>query len=350
MNFPKEIKIAIQKAKNEDFFTYKWLDYCKKYSIDFILVDAYSNDIIEQVQGCDLFLWHYSNYDYRDQVFAKQLLFSLETSGIVVFPDFKTSWHFDDKLGQKYLLEAIQAPVIPTFVFYDKKSALDWANSTSFPKVFKLRKGSGSNNVILLKSKYEAKKYIQRAFGSGFPFYNQKASFFDRIIRHKRKGKFLLGLFKSLYRMFDVPDNLKFVSNEIGYVYFQDFIENDGFDIRVVVIGEIAFALKRFVRKGDFRASGSGYIIYDQKEINIDCIKIAFQVNESLKMQTVAYDFIISNVDGKPYIGEISFGYAATAYSACTGYWDRSLNFHEGKFEFQEVLFKQLIYSNNLRD
>ncbi|MBN3582430.1 hypothetical protein JYB64_08520 [Algoriphagus aestuarii] len=343
MKISKGIKIAIQEAKNEDFFTFKWLYYCKKHDINHVVVNVYNNDIIEQVEGCDIFLWHYSNYDYRDQVFAKQLLYSLETRGITVFPDFKTSWHFDDKLGQKYLLEVINAPVITTYAFYDKKSALEWARNTNYPKVFKLRRGSGSNNVILVNNKEQSNKIINKAFGRGFPFYNKRASFVDRIRRHKRNGKFFLGLFKSIYRHFVIPDNVRLVPKEMGYVYFQDFIENNGFDIRVIVIGDKAFALKRFVREGDFRASGSGNIIYDESEINIDCIRIAFEVNESLNMQTVAYDFVISKIDGKAYIGEISFGYASTAYTACTGYWDQSLNFHKEKFEFQEILFNNIL-------
>ncbi len=74
----------------------------------------------------------------RDILFAKQLLFSLEQSGIIVFPDFNTGWHFDDKVGQKYLLETIDAPLVPSYVFYSKKEALEWDEQTNFPKVFKL--------------------------------------------------------------------------------------------------------------------------------------------------------------------------------------------------------------------
>jgi glutathione synthase/RimK-type ligase-like ATP-grasp enzyme len=50
---------------------------------------------------------------------------------------------------------------------------------------------------------------------------------------------------------------------EKNYVYFQDFIPQNDFDIRIIVIGKRAFAIKRMVRKGDFRASGSGNIKYD---------------------------------------------------------------------------------------
>ena len=69
----------------------------------------------------------------------------------MVFPNFNTAWHFDDKVGQKYLLEAIDAPLVPSYVFYSKEMALKWLEQTQFPKVFKLRGGAGSANVKLVQ-------------------------------------------------------------------------------------------------------------------------------------------------------------------------------------------------------
>lgn len=66
-------------------------------------------------------MWHFSHIDYRDMLFAKQLLYSIQLMGKKVFPDFNTVWHFDDKVGQKYMFEAIGVPFIPTYVFMIKK-------------------------------------------------------------------------------------------------------------------------------------------------------------------------------------------------------------------------------------
>ena len=65
-------------------------------------------------------MWHFSHRDYKDVQFAKSLLISLENSGKKVFPNISTCWHFDDKISQKYLLEAIGAPIVPTYVFSTK--------------------------------------------------------------------------------------------------------------------------------------------------------------------------------------------------------------------------------------
>ena len=119
------MKIAIHHRPGS--FSDRWIEYCKREGIEYKIVDCFQSDIIEQLKVCDALMWHHHHGDYKDVLFAKGLLFSLEQAGIKVFPDFNTGWHFDDKVGQKYLLEAINAPLVPSYVFYDKQSARDWA-------------------------------------------------------------------------------------------------------------------------------------------------------------------------------------------------------------------------------
>lgn len=150
----------------------RWIKYCRENKIPFKLVNCYSNDIIDQLENCNGLLWHFHQNNPKDILCAKQLLFSLQQAGKKAFPDFNTMWHFDDKLGQKYLLEAIGAPLVPTYIFYNKADALKWIEETNFPKVFKLRGGAGSANVQLVQTKYQAVKLIKKAFGKGFKNYD----------------------------------------------------------------------------------------------------------------------------------------------------------------------------------
>ena len=130
------MKIAIHHRKGS--FSERWIAYCQQHGIEYKLVNVCRPDIIEQVKGYDAFMWHHHHADYRDALFAKQLIYSLETAGIRCFPNAHTTWHFDDKVGQKYLLESVGAPLVPSYVFYTKKDALEWVRHTDFPKVFKL--------------------------------------------------------------------------------------------------------------------------------------------------------------------------------------------------------------------
>ncbi len=336
------MKIAIHHKKGS--FSNRWITYCKDNDVDFKIVNCYDNDIIEQLKDCDALMWHHHHGDYKDVLFAKGLLFSLQQAGIRVFPDFNTGWHFDDKVGQKYLLEAINAPMIPAYVFYDKTSALKWVDETSYPKVFKLRGGAGAANVSLVKNKREAVKKINKAFGKGYSQFNRVTYLKERFNKMLIGKDNLLGVMKSIARLVIPTEYAKMGGREKGYVYFQEFVPHNNFDLRVIVIGEKAFAVKRMVRENDFRASGSGNAKYSKDHIDIRCVEIAFDINKKIKAQSIGYDFVFDQ-NNNPQIVEFGYGFAISFYDPCPGYWDSSLEWHEGKFNPQEWMLQNMIKS-----
>jgi len=276
-------------------------------------------------------MWHHSQNDPKAIIAAKSILFALEQTGIKVFPDFRTNWHFDDKLGQKYLLEAMNVPLVHTWIFYDKVEALYWASQTCFPKVFKLRGGAGSENVTLVESRRRAVKLIYKAFGGGFSNYNSWGNLKERIRKWKLGVTDFTDVLKGMVRLVAKPAFTKIAGRESGYIYFQEFIPDNKHDIRVIVIGDKAFAIKRFVRKNDFRASGSGNIRYEKENFKEEWIKLAFQINEKVKAQSLALDYVFDH--DVPKVVEISYGFVPEGYDSCPGYWDKSLNWHKGKFD-----------------
>ncbi len=334
------MKLAIHNSSSG--FHPRWINYCKKNKIPYKIVDCYHTDIIKQLKGCDVLLWHHNHSRPDDILFAKQLLFSLEQSGFLVFPNFNTAWHFDDKVAQKYLLEAIDAPLVPSYAFYSKEVALNWANKTTFPKVFKLRGGAGAANVKLVSNKTESIKLIDKAFGKGFRQYEPLTNLKERWRKYRNGLTDLNDVFKGVLRFYKEPEFSKTIGYERGYIYFQDFIPNNEFDIRVIVIGNKAYALKRMVRKGDFKASGSGTMKFAKEEFDERCIKIALENNKKLKAQCLAYDFVFDE-NGAPLIVEVSFGFAVEAYDSCPGYWDEKLNWYEEKFNPQNWMIEDII-------
>ena len=320
------MKIAIHHTKGS--FSDRWIAYCEKQQIPYKIVDCYRTDIIQQLEGCTALMWHYHHASPRAFLFAKQLMYSVAAMGLKIFPDFNTAWHFDDKVGQKYLLEAIGAPLVPSYVFYTKKEALDWIANNHFPKVFKLRGGSSSANVSLAKTREQAAQLVHQAFGKGFKQFNGWLNFKERVRKFKKGQTTFFDVSKGFVRIFHTTDFAKVAGREKGYVYFQDFISNNDSDIRVIVVDEKAFAIKRMVRENDFRASGGGTILYEKELFDIETIRIALDVTRKLNAQCLAFDFVY--LDNKPLIVEISYGYANEAYDPVPGYWDKDLNWHEG--------------------
>lgn len=333
------MKLAIHHRQGS--FSDRWINYCEKNNIDYIIVNAFDSDIVDQLKDCDIFMWHHHHAQYKDVLTAKRIIFALEHAGVKVFPDFKTGWHFDDKVAQKYLLEAIDAPLIPSYVFYDKAEALEWAKKTDYPKVFKLKGGAGSANVKLIKSFKKAKTLINKAFDKGFTQYDRFGAFKERIRKVKEGKAGLIEIQKGLGRLFITTEFAKRQPPEKGYVYFQDFIPNLDSDIRIQVIQNRIFGLKRFVRENDFRASGSGnFIHFNPDNIDKKILNCTLSLIEKVKSQCLTIDFIYIN--DEPHIVELSYGFPIEFYDDCTGYWDEKLVWHEGKFNPQEWMVESL--------
>ena len=335
-----KIKIAIHESKGS--FSDRWIEYCAQNNIPFKIINCYDSDIVEQLKDCNALMWHHHHEIYKDALFAKQLLFSLEKTGMKVFPDFNTGWHFDDKVGQKYLLEAIGAPLVPSYVFYTKKEALKWIEETAFPKVFKLRGGAGAANVKLVHNKEQAKKLVKKAFGDGFSQFDRLGFLKERVRKVKEGKGSYIDILKGFARLLLPIEFAKMHGREKGYIYFQKFIPHNNFDIRVIVIDDKAFAIKRMTRENDFRASGSGKILYEKKHIDERCVEISFEINKVLQSQSIAYDFVFDEKNN-PLIVEISYGFAAKPYDFCPGYWTSDLEWHEEKFNPQVWMVQDII-------
>lgn len=333
------MKLAIHHT--DTGFSTKWIEYCEEQHIDYKIVNCYDSDIIEQLRDCDALLWHFNQSNPKDVLFAKQLIFSLESSGKKVFPDFYTAWHFDDKVGQKYLLESIEAPLVPSYVFYETEKALQWVREAEFPKVFKLRRGAGSAHVKLVPDKTAARRIIRKAFGRGFSQYDKFANLKDRWYKYRNGGGGLLNVMKGILRFGKVTNFAKVLGPERGYVYFQDYIAGNDYDIRVIVIDGKAFAIKRLVRENDFRASGSGHILYEKEHFDDETIRLSFEVAEKMKSQCLAIDYVYR--ENKPLIVEVSYGFLKEGYYDCEGYWDKDLNWYEGHFDAQGWMIKGLL-------
>lgn len=333
------MKIAIHHRNGS--FSDEWIKFCEQEKIPYKLVNAFDSDIINQVSDCKIFMWHHHHARFQDVLVAKQILFALEQAGKKVFPDFKTGWHFDDKVAQKYLLESIDAPLIPSFVFYAKQDAAAWIEKTSFPKVFKLRGGAGATNVKLIHNKTQANQLINRAFGRGFSQFNRLDHFKETLRKLKEGKESKISLLKGIARIFFPTEFVRMQPREKGYIYFQEFIPNNSFDIRLIVIGgKYAYGVRRLNRKDDFRASGSSNFRYD--EIPDKVVKEAFETSLKLNLKSCAFDFIFDKA-GTPLIIEMSYGFGTTGSGKAPGYWTSDLCWHEEAFNPHAWMVKDLI-------
>ncbi|MCP9613005.1 ATP-grasp domain-containing protein [Coprobacter tertius] len=341
------MKVAIHNGRGKRYsWDIAWVQYCKENKIPYIVVDCYSSNIIEELKKNDVthLMWAFSLALPKDLLMARNVLFSAEKMGIRVFPDFNTSWHFDDKVSQKYLLEAVDAPVVPSWAFYEEKEALEWLQSAQYPLVAKLRRGAGSYNVRLIRNYGQAKRYCRKMFHKGVlptPGYLADG-------KNKLKVAYRGGISGIINRIKKAPTffrQIRYGRNlfpkEKGYVYFQQFIPGNTHDLRIAVVNGRVWGFHRKVRDNDFRASGSGIIDYEM-EIPSHIVKKSLEVARKLGTQSVAFDYV-KDVSGNYYIVEISYGYVGQAIYDCKGYWDSDLNFHKGHFYPESLILEDLI-------
>jgi glutathione synthase/RimK-type ligase-like ATP-grasp enzyme len=262
--------------------------------------------------------------------------------GVRTFPNSASFVHFDDKVHQYFLLKAGGYPVVPSQISFSLADAFNQYKNCILPKVFKLKGGAGSQNVVLIRSKLHLYYLIIKSFSIGHSQFNSFRYFRDSV-----KGVFygrnkFVDLIKGVYRLIIPPKEAIQTPRERGYFYTQDFIPGNRFDVRVIVIANKAIAIRRMNRPNDFRASGSGNISYDATEIPLETLSTAMSVSLEQGYNCMAYDFIM-NEKGEPLIVEMSYGFSQEAYDECPGHWNDKLEFVPGKVCLQDWMLESLI-------
>jgi hypothetical protein len=312
-------RIAIQpdriRQKNGELqsFSDRWIELAGRASIEVRLVDVFGPHFFDQLDGCHGFMWRFG-FKPLPRHFAKRLLPAIEHGlGIPVFPSSRTCWHFEDKVAQHYLLQAAGIPAPRTWVFWQLQPALDFCREASYPLVLKLSYGIQSGNVRLLQNAGEAATWARRLFGAGV-FSLDDAS---ESVARRATGR--VGAAARVLRGLPARSFGPGAELQRGYFYAQEFLDGNPFDTRVTVIGDRAYGFRRMNRPGDFRASGSGLIDFDQSKVDLETVRLAFRTARRLATQSLAVDGMRRGHER--VLGEISYTYQSWALRDCPGHW-----------------------------
>ena len=233
--------LAIQKLENS--FTDRWCMYFKDLGIEFANIDIFDSGVLAQIaeQGINQILFDVILYEPKNRVAAQAIVPVIESLGVNIFPGSKELWHFDDKVAQKYLFESLKIPCCPTTVFYNKDEAKAWARQVEFPKIFKLKCGAGSANVLMVKTVAHAERLIDQMFGTGIsPVPSLLSDLSSKAARHSKKRDWGATLKRLPNTIRNIREMYRSVPRECGYIYFQEFLPNNEFDTRITVIGNRA--------------------------------------------------------------------------------------------------------------
>lgn len=335
------IKIAIHASRHTLEWIDIWKECARKSGIECKMVDCLSNYVITELKQCSALLYFPFHQDPAEMRMLKPIVMCAELIGLRIWPDLNTSWHFDDKISQKYLLEALNIPSPRSWTFYDKNQALEFSRSCPLPLVGKQSRGAGGLNIHMLDTRKKLRAYIRRMFGRGYPSLPAPWKDMNSKLRNAHKRGGISALLKKIARAPSyykrVVTNRKLGGLDIGYVYLQEYMPDNAFDFRVSIINGRAWAYRRMNRPHDFRASGSGDHKYDG--IPPELIKLSFRAAEKLRMQSAGLDWMV-NRNGEYMLIEVNMCFNDMYVTECPGYWNKHGAFTPGNYSPARYIFE----------
>lgn len=319
---PKDFHVGVVNINNsyEDLGLVREREYYPKYerflknnNISYDFYNPLLSNWIEEAKKFNLIVWNTSS-DPSTQEIAEGKIYLLEKMGVTCFPSFNEVWSYENKIRANYLYELYGLPSIPTFISHSKEEALDYLDKTSFPIISKISTGSSSYGVDKIDNLKEGKKLVEQAFS-----YKGKETYF------------------------------KYLSQK-NYVYFQEFIDDATYDLRVICIGDELLGYYRYPNKGDFRASGAGN--YEKKAIPTEALDLAYRVRKTFGATCLATDFVYSEkrnqfliIESSIFIGvdtceQLSIDGVPGKYIRKA---DGDYEFVAGRFWIQELALKYFI-------
>ncbi len=310
-------------------------------AIPHIRLDSSKSDFWEKIKGLSLFIFHLYGTERQIKMAHTIIPIVEETLRIPCYPNVLMGWLYDDKIREYYFLKQYSLPVIPTSTYWNKQEALQSLNNLKLPVVFKLKSGASDENVVLIESVSYGKRLINKMFSGGIlsgRIPGLGSLKWKEMLSRERLRR-LGGKIKRKLRGEEV--NL-FKQHHRDYVLLQKFLPNNKFDTRIAIIGNRAFGDVRYIRENDFRASGSWRYSCDPANVDLRCIKIAFEISKRFSFPTMMYDFLFDE-NNQPLISEISYAQPDWRFWMYPGYWDEKMNWHEGHNWMQYLVLMDIL-------
>jgi len=255
----------------QDYEPYpRWTKYCRfleANSFPYEFYDLHARDWMEKAATLDVILGITSNEPSHLREMREKFFILEKYLHKKCFPSFEHIFLYENKSLETWIAKAGGIPFAPTHIYNRESDALQALKTLRFPLVSKIDPASGSMGVEWVGNPPKARRIIRQSFSAG--------------------GR---------------PTHLLYMRQK-NYVYFQDYIPNDGFDMRVIVIGDMVFGYYRKVLKGDFRASGMDLV--EKRALPLEAMQIARKLYRIIHSPLLVVD-MLHGQDGHYYVIEFS--------------------------------------------
>jgi glutathione synthase/RimK-type ligase-like ATP-grasp enzyme len=314
-----DCNIRLGIVKDDDNLSFKYYSYWPKFerfaknnNIPYSFLNIHSDNWINESANYDRIVWRPLPYPSSLYEIRTKIAYIEKFLKIPCYPSAEQLWLYEDKIRLYYHLSTYNLPAIPTFISFDEQECINKLESFEYPLISKSYVGSASMSVSKINNKAEARRHIFKAFSkgldTGFPYFRQK-----------------------------------------GYVYFQKYIGDADYDVRIILVGEKIMGYYRMVPKNDFRASGAGLIV--NQDLPLEAVLLAQKVKERMPGPVLAIDFLKSRSEDRFYIIETSSAISVDTIGELIlnnvpGYYllnSNALVFHPGRFWLQDLVLEEFL-------
>jgi|ADurb_Oil_01_Slu_FD_contig_91_412899_length_1406_multi_2_in_0_out_0_1 glutathione synthase/RimK-type ligase-like ATP-grasp enzyme len=299
-----------------------WMRYkkaCEALNIDNVVIDIIScnwldninkeKDIIDGLlvgPPCQ----NIEEYD----IYMERLYFINNEIGIPIYPSYNELKLYENKRYCTSWLKYHNYLLPDTYVFTNKKQALDYVKKAQYPIVIKATIGAGASAVHIIKKRLYAKWIIHQAFG----IHRLLSWGYVSWVRYKKTPLYIPLIGSSMKH----------------YIIVQKYIPIK-WEWRIIKIGESYFGHQKLL-KGNY-ASGSDRVGWvDPPKHLFDLIR---DICQKGNFNSMAMD-VFESIDGQFYINELQsmFGSYKNSQMYINGKPGRYI-YKEGQYIFEEGYF-----------
>jgi glutathione synthase/RimK-type ligase-like ATP-grasp enzyme len=257
-------------VRDGDVFPYwtKYRAFLEANQIPYRLYDIHLSTWLDEARDLDLVVWRPMSFPYELEE-CRRKFHILETHlGKLCYPSFEEALLYEDKILQHHLLTLHGLPVAETFVSHSAAETRRHLTTRAYPAVWKLATGSGSWGVELAADAATALRWGRDVFS-----YSGRSTYWPYL-------------------------------GQKNYVYVQRLEPNQGFDVRIVVVGDKVLGYYRDVPAGEYRASGMGLV--RKEELPAPAVLVARRAATALGMPCLAVDCLMDPSGTRAVILEVS--------------------------------------------
>ncbi len=214
-------------------------------------------------------------YDQRAEMLQRQF-------ALPMIPSWPEIAIYENKRALAAWLKTNGIPHPGTHVFDRSEDAGIFVERSTLPLVAKTSMGAGGSGVRILRSKEQARAYVQRTFhGPGAPRDSgpiwRKPGFFFRVLRKLADPVAVLGRIREYRSIMRDPQN--------DHVLFQEFVPHT-FEWRAVRIGDSFFAHKKLL----IADKASGSLLKEYGDPPADLLDFVRKLTDDHGFRSVAID------------------------------------------------------------